>query len=165
MLWVWPEKKIVFLRMDISGVGCRSLCFWQVPQELHHFYTIGLKNTGQVHIIILCGFLSVKIGSLFESCWVFFFSFLMARPVAYGTLARDWIRATTATYTLHHSCGSTRSFNALYLDRDWTCVLVLQRCHQSHCAPVGTPAGLLCAYIYTHIHFVSLRSVRIFLCL
>ena len=63
--------------MDISRVGCRSLCFWQVPQKLHFLHN-RVENTGQGHIFIFRAFLSVKIGGLFESYWVFLFPSLLS---------------------------------------------------------------------------------------
>ena len=37
---------------------------------------------------------------------------------------------------LCYSHGNAKSFNPLFRARDWTCVLTLQRCCQSHCATV-----------------------------
>ena len=82
--------------------------------------------------------------------WFFFFfffffvflSFLRPLPAAYGgSQARGLIGAVDAS--LHQSYSNEGSFKPLYWAYTQTCVLVLQRCRQSHCATVGTPISTL----------------------
>ena len=45
----------------------------------------------------------------------------------------------SCSFNLYRSCSIARSFNPLCQAGNQTCVLVLQRCHQSCCATVGNP--------------------------
>ena len=45
----------------------------------------------------------------------------------------------SCSFDLCHYCDNTGSFNPLCLAGDQTCILALQRCHQSRCATVETP--------------------------
>ena len=55
----------------------------------------------------------------------------------WSSQARDLIPATICHLCCHH--GNCWILNPLCQDGDGTCILVLQRCHQSCCTTAGTP--------------------------
>ena len=57
----------------------------------------------------------------------------------WNSQTKDQIWAAAATYAAAITIWQWQIFNLLYWTGDHTCVLVLQRCHQSHCTTAGTP--------------------------
>ena len=86
-------------------------------------------------------YLGVKYGKRLEfiSCnqsiiKVFLFCFVLFWPPQ--GIRSSWARDQICRCNL---CGNAWFFNLLGWARNWTCVLVLQRCHLSWCSTAGTP--------------------------
>ena len=71
----------------------------------------------------------------FFSPFLLFFFFFFATPPDIEVLGQEW--DPNHSFNLCHTCSNARSYNPLSLAGDWTHVLALQRCHQSHCATAG----------------------------
>ena len=91
----------------------------------------------------------------------FNFLFFMAVPMAYGTSqARDWIRATAATYAA--AVAMLDPFNALQRAGDQTyassATWAAAVRFLTHCATAGTPASTLFILIFLISHMKSYSS-------
>ena len=81
-----------------------------------------------------------RVEVLYRICFffLFFFLFFLAAPwrMEFPGQGSD----PNHSCNPHHGCVSATSFKPLLLKaRDWTCVLVLQRCRRCCCAAVGSP--------------------------
>lgn len=60
-----------------------------------------VENTGQGHIFIFCAFLSVKIGGLFESYWVFLFPSLLSHTPSEMNVSHYMVHLCTKSVIDH----------------------------------------------------------------
>ena len=73
-------------------------------------------------------------------CFILFVCFLFWLPHdIWGSWNRDQIWATAANSAAVAAMPNPLTRHPLCWAGGWTCVLELQRCHPSHCAPAGTP--------------------------
>ena len=104
-------------------------------------------------------FFNISMTFLFSNCrttcsifhlllfFFFFFFFFFCHPTAYG-VPGPGIRSEPQLWLTPHTpqLWQCQVINLLCQVRNWTCVPMPQRCHQSCCATVGIPIALIFSY-------------------
>ena len=129
-VYIYPHPSVVF------KLGCPHYGPCARRSQLYGKDTLECLHFNIIKIPTFCLFSPSFLLFSFPF-FLFFFFFPFGCPSAYRVPGQG--SDPSHGCDLCHSCTHAGSFTPLCWARHQTCILVLQRCHQSHGATVGTP--------------------------